>query len=182
MSPVMERVERRLAGGNNGWTSGVVPDAGGPLTILVVDDEADIAEAVAAVIHADHPDLEVVTAASGAEGLECLRQRAVALIITDFRMPAMDGLEFLEMARIIAPGTSRMMMTAFPDIDLATTALNQERISHFLLKPLKRKTIKAAVTEALGVRKQEQHRVRDLVAALHAMQDRRIRKRAGPEA
>ena len=65
-----------------------------------------------------------------------MEQQDVALVIADFRMPGMDGLDFLARAFQARPEVPRIMMTAFPDIDLVVRAVNQARITQFLLKPL----------------------------------------------
>ncbi|MFA5944826.1 MAG: response regulator [Candidatus Thermoplasmatota archaeon] len=103
--------------------------------ILVVDDEADILAAVKGFLEGAM-EVEVVTANSGAEGLEAMRSGPVDLILSDFRMPNMDGLEFLRRAAEMRPELPRVLMTAFPDMQLAISALNQAHIAHFVTKPV----------------------------------------------
>ena len=83
------------------------------LRILVVDDEADVREAVVSLLETflDHPDVR--QAGSGGEGLDELRRGKVDLIVTDFKMPGMDGAQFLREADKLFPGTPHIMVTAF---------------------------------------------------------------------
>lgn len=104
--------------------------------ILVVDDEPDILEVVSrALRHAFH-DVEVLVAEDPVVALTRLHDGAVDLIISDYRMPKMNGLEFLERAKGLAPLAPRIMMTAYPDLDLAVKAINEQDVIRFLVKPI----------------------------------------------
>lgn len=108
-------------------------------TILVVDDEDDICSSLETYLEGSMDDVEVLSKHSASEALSYLEAYPVDLIITDFRMPDLDGLEFLEKVRAVRPvrpGTPRLMMTAYPDLDLAMEAINEEQVDAFLTKPL----------------------------------------------
>jgi DNA-binding NtrC family response regulator len=66
---------------------------------------------------------DIVSAASGAEALEVLRQRDVAVIITDQRMPKMTGLELLKEAKELRPDAVGIILTAFTDVDVLIEAI-----------------------------------------------------------
>lgn len=117
--------------------------------ILVVDDEEDILTTTAALLRRRLENVEVRTASSGAEALEALRERPADLLITDFRMPHMNGLELLEAASGLSPRTRRILMTAYPDMYLAIEALNDHRISYFLVKPLDPREFPLQVADCL---------------------------------
>ena len=118
--------------------------------MIVVDDDLDIANALKMFLLDSMPGLNVVAFASGAEGLAFMRKTPVHLVMADFRMPAMDGLQFLTEARVVAPNTARIMFTAYPDMILATRALEEARIVYFFTKPLDPTNVAEVVQELLG--------------------------------
>ncbi len=85
-------------------------------------------------------DYRVVRADSGAAALELLRDlklrgQPVAVLIADYRMPGMDGIEFLEHAMDLFPTARRVLLTAYADTDAAISAINVVDLDHYLLKP-----------------------------------------------
>jgi DNA-binding NtrC family response regulator len=130
-------------------------------TILLVDDEADILTAMRRFLERRLPSIEVVTAHSGPEGLEALAARAMHLVITDYRMPEMDGMEFMAEVARRSPATLRMMMTAYPDMDLAIRAVNEQKVCYFFVKPVEPMELAKAVADALDRARRD--RLRDQV-------------------
>lgn len=104
-------------------------------TILVVDDEPDIARAVSMALRAKLPGTEVATATSGPDALAFLQTRPVDLLVTDYKMPGITGVDLLVAFHKASPTTARVMMTAYADVDVAMRALNDGHVSHFLTKP-----------------------------------------------
>lgn len=128
-------------------------DSGRAQRVLVVDDEVDILDSIQSLIESTSDHVEVTTAASGPAALKEMESTSFDLILTDYKMPEMNGLEFLAEARKVAPRTARIMLTAFPDLDLALSALNDERIEKFLVKPIEPEELLKTVQEVLDRRR-----------------------------
>jgi two-component system NtrC family sensor kinase len=118
--------------------------------VLVVDDEVDIREAMQALLQ-DVMGLEVLLAGSGRQGLDIVETAGedLRIIISDYRMPEMDGLEFLAKAQEIRPEIARVLVTAYADTTLAVRAVNEARIARFLPKPIEPAQIETLVKEIL---------------------------------
>lgn len=142
---------------------------GGPQTILVVDDEEDIRHVLRDTIEAYIDGVQVMTAANGNEALKLLKDTNVELIITDYKMPGMNGLQFLEAARRLVPNVPRILITAYPDLELAVKAINEEHISSFIPKPLTRENVVQTVSSILHERRSAVMRNRAFAAALDSM-------------
>ena len=101
--------------------------------VLFVDDDPKI---LAAFQRQLRKKVTIETVESGAEGLEVLRRNGpFSLVVTDYCMPGMNGIEFLGRAREIAPETVRMLLTGSADLGAAIQAVNQGNIFRFLTKP-----------------------------------------------
>lgn len=105
-----------------------------PWVILLVDDEPDILSSVKAIIELAIPGTHVVPANSGRHGLELLESERIDLIISDFKMPGMDGIEFLYQCRRSHPLIPRLMLTAFADDDLMRRAITDAFVDSFIPK------------------------------------------------
>jgi FixJ family two-component response regulator len=115
--------------------------------ILFVDDESAVLEAVQRMLHSS---FEVRTATSGGEGLITLdRDGPFAVLISDMRMPGMNGAEFLARARQRVPATVRILLTGHADLSTAIDAVNRGQILHFLTKPCPRDVLVAAINSGL---------------------------------
>ncbi len=109
--------------------------------LLVVDDDAQVLAAVRRDLRARYREsYAVVSASSGEEALATVRElkaRAdeLALVISDQRMPGIQGTEVLARSREIYPLARRVMLTAYSDIDAAVKAINEAHLDHYLAKP-----------------------------------------------
>lgn len=109
--------------------------------ILTVDDDPNVSRAVARDLRRHYGDrYRIVRAASGAEALTALRElklrgEQVALLLADYRMPEMNGIEFLESAMDLFPQARRVLLTAYADTEAAIDAINVVDLDHYLLKP-----------------------------------------------
>src|SRR5262245_27108832 len=98
--------------------------------ILCVDDEPNVLEGLSMHLRRGH---EVLTATSGRAGLDLLRDNpSIAVVISDMRMPQMDGATFLATARHIAPNAVRMLLTGQTEMESAISAVNDGQIFRFL--------------------------------------------------
>ena len=109
--------------------------------ILTVDDDPGVSRAVARDLRRRYGERHrIVRAESGAQALEALREMKlrgdlVAVILADYRMPEMNGIEFLEQAMDVYPGARRVLLTAYADTGAAIDAINVVDLDHYLLKP-----------------------------------------------
>ena len=109
--------------------------------IITVDDDPGVSRAVARDLRRRYGErYRIVRAESAAAALDALRQmklrgELVALILADYRMPEMNGIEFLEQAMDIYPGARRVLLTAYADTNAAIEAINVVDLDHYLLKP-----------------------------------------------
>ncbi len=115
--------------------------------ILFVDDESVLLQGYERLLR---KDFQVSTAAGGAAGLAMLqREGPFAVVISDMRMPEMDGVEFLTRARKIAPDTTRVMLTGNADLDVAIHAVNEGSVFRFLNKPSNKNVLVKTIQDAL---------------------------------
>jgi CheY-like chemotaxis protein len=120
--------------------------------ILCVDDEPQVLEGLSLHIRRRH---DVVTATSGVQALEVLqRDRGIMVVMSDMRMPAMDGAAFLSRCCELVPDATRLLLTGQAELSSAIAAINQGRIFRFLTKPCDPPDLLAAVEAAVA-----QHRL-----------------------
>src|SRR3954465_4406132 len=109
--------------------------------LMTVDDDPGVSRAVARDLRRKYgSDFPIVRAESGADALDALKELTLrgeptAAILADYRMPGMNGVEFLEAAMDIAPHARRALLTAYADTDAAIRAINVVDVDHYLLKP-----------------------------------------------
>ncbi len=109
--------------------------------LLTVDDDISVLEALVQDLRRHYGGrYRIIRAASGQAGLDvCIelkrRGEAVALLLSDQRMPGMSGVEFLEKSIAIVPAAKRVLLTAYADTDAAIRAINAAKIHYYLTKP-----------------------------------------------
>ena len=120
--------------------------------ILLVDDEVAILDALRRQLRRI---FEVTTATGGVEALDVMRSTApFAAIVSDMRMPGMDGATFLAAARSTHPDTVRMLLTGQADMQSAIAAINDGQIYRFLTKPCPTETLVDAIRDGVTLYRQ----------------------------
>ena len=116
--------------------------------ILAVDDEVNILHSLRRLLRREN--YELLTASSGEEGLKILKEEGeINLIISDQRMPGMQGVEFLKKAMEICPDTIRIILSGYTDVNAITAAINEGHIYQFILKPWNDEELKSIIKRAL---------------------------------
>ncbi len=116
--------------------------------ILCVDDEQPVLDAYKRTLR---KVLDIETELGGQQGLEAISKRGpYAVVVSDMRMPGIDGIQFLSKVHELAPDTVRMMLTGMPDQQTAIDAVNEGNIFRFLTKPCSPETLAKAL--AAGIR------------------------------
>lgn len=115
--------------------------------ILMVDDDPNLLASCKRQLRNDYI---IESAVDGEEALKKIGENGgYAVIISDFQMPKMNGVEFLSKTREIAPDTVRMLLTGHADMETATGAINQGNIFRFLVKPCSMDDLKQAINAGL---------------------------------
>ena len=116
-------------------------------TLLLVDDEPGILSSLRRLLRP--MGYAIHTAESGKAGLEILEQQAIDLVISDMRMPEMDGAKFLEQVRQRWPETVRILLTGYSDITSTIEAINRGEIYRYISKPWDDHDITLIIRDAL---------------------------------
>lgn len=128
------------------------------MNLLFVDDEVNILKALRRLFRG--AEYNVQTAESGAEGLAILEQTPIDLVISDMRMPQMNGAEFLTHVAERWPETVRVLLTGYADIDSTVAAVNKGRIYCYISKPWEDNELKILVNNAIDQKRLREERQR----------------------
>ena len=128
------------------------------INLLFVDDEVNILKALRRLFRG--AEYNVLTAESGAEGLTILEQTPIDLVISDMRMPQMNGAEFLTRAAERWPETVRVLLTGYADIESTVEAVNKGRIYCYISKPWEDNELKILVSNAVDQKRLREERQR----------------------
>lgn len=102
-------------------------------TILVVDDEPNVLRSLKRLLFGT--DYNVLTAASGEEALTLFGAQDIHLVISDYRMPGMNGVEFLSQVKKLHPETIRIVLSGYADAHAIVEAINDGEVYKFIAKP-----------------------------------------------
>lgn len=153
-------------------------------TLLCVDDEPNILSSLRRLFRAK--GYRVLVAESGNAGLQVLATEAVDLVISDMRMPEMDGAHFLELVRGRWPDTIRILLTGYADVSSIIEAINRGEIYRYIAKPWDDNDMLLVVRDALERKVLENEKLRleeltqrqnDELKALNASLEEKVRDR-----
>jgi two-component system, probable response regulator PhcQ len=116
-------------------------------TILIVDDEEKIIKAIQRTLRKEN--YHIFTALGGQEGLNLLEMREFDLVMSDQKMPGMDGVTFLQKVKAEQPRTLTIMLTGENDIQVAMQAINEAGVYKFIMKPWDDDDLKITIRRAL---------------------------------
>jgi two-component system response regulator YesN len=115
--------------------------------MVVVDDEYIVVEGIKAMVKRQHPDYEVVGwAYDGLHALEVIRELQPDLVITDIRIPGLDGLSLIETAREFCPDTAFVVISGYTEFEYARRALSL-RVKGYIDKPVSMDKLKAVLDQ-----------------------------------
>jgi DNA-binding NtrC family response regulator len=127
---------------------------------LLVDDEVNVLRALSRLLRRDN--YRILTAESPFEAFELLALNKVQVVISDQRMPAMNGTEFLSKVKDLHPETVRIVLSGYTDLQTVTDAINHGAIYRFLTKPWEDDALRETIREAF--RRYEGHATPDPVS------------------
>ncbi|MCM8800665.1 MAG: response regulator [Candidatus Omnitrophica bacterium] len=117
-------------------------------TILLVDDERNILNSLTRLLKTE--DRQIITAETATEAWEKIKSlNGVDLVITDYRLPDISGIEFLIKVKHAYPDTVRMLITGYPDLYSAIQAINMGQVYRYIPKPWDNEELKLIVNQAL---------------------------------
>jgi DNA-binding response OmpR family regulator len=102
-------------------------------TVLLVDDDPEIRAALRRALRGS--EYQVIEAPDGETGLAVFRTNPIDIVISDYEMPGMDGLDLLQRVRLQHPRVLRILLTGRADVQVAMRALNEGAANRMLLKP-----------------------------------------------
>jgi response regulator RpfG family c-di-GMP phosphodiesterase len=118
-----------------------------PWTILCVDDEPNILSSLRRALR--NPQYRVLTAPGGHEAIAIMEAAPADLVISDMRMPGMDGAQLLGQIRRRWPRTMRILLTGYADVDSTIAAINEGQIYRYVNKPWDDGELQVTVAQAL---------------------------------
>ena len=131
--------------------------------VLAVDDEPQVLRAVERTLAVEQEDLLVETCSDPLEAVEILKENPPKVLISDYRMPGMNGVELLQRATEITPDTVRILLTGYADREQVIEAINAGKIFRFVSKPWDQTALGNLAREAIDIHDRTVNRKRSVV-------------------
>lgn len=122
------------------------------IRILFVDDEAQMLTALSRVFRGKQYDIH--TANSGAEGIDLIKEHSFDVIISDMRMPEMDGATFLAQTITLSPDSRRILLTGYSDQESTIRAINEGQVHQYMTKPWDNDELKQTVEKEFAAKQE----------------------------
>ena len=120
-----------------------------PIRIMIVDDHPNTARMLARVLSKFDEDVDILTASSGEDAIERIGDEGLDILITDYMMPGMNGLELIEKLSTNQKPTHTILITAYDTPALASSAQNM-KVTDYLVKPVQPEKIHSLVSEIIN--------------------------------
>ena len=145
--------------------------------VLLVDDEESILNSLRRLLRSQPYD--VVLATSGAQALEIMATRPIDLVMSDARMPGMDGATLLAEVHRLYPGARRILLTGYADLTTIVKAINDGQIHRYISKPWNDEELQLILQQTLEHQRLERltHAQNDQLKALNATLEKRVTAR-----
>ena len=129
-----------------------------PDVVLLIDDDPDVLLSLRKELRKQN--LTVLTTLEAREGVSLAKRHKPGIVICDFKMPELSGIEVCEAIHQVTPDTSRVMLTGFSDVDSVVGAINRGHVNRFLCKPLDPEVLQLTIAELVGIGRVRLERVK----------------------
>lgn len=133
--------------------------------ILIVDDERQIIKSLKRLLNSEA--YLIFSTTMPEEAVEILQQSKIDVMVCDQRMPNISGLELLKYSKRISPGTVKILMTGYSDIDIAVSSINEGNIFYYISKPWDNENLKAVIKRAVEYSSEQKENEAKLSAAIN---------------
>ena len=123
-------------------------------SVLIVDDERIEREGIAALLQMGNYNLEILEAVNGKEALTILKEKKPEILLSDIRMPFMDGIELTRQAKIMNPDMAVVIFSGFSDFNYAKEAI-RNGVLEYILKPVDFQRLSELVAKTVAEIKEE---------------------------
>jgi DNA-binding NtrC family response regulator len=117
-------------------------------TVLIVDDEEMVAASIQTFLELE-TSYRVLTSTSPVAALDSFLDDEIDVVVADFMMPVMDGVEFLKRVRAARPETTRVLLTGYADVQNAIRAINEAGLYYYLQKPWDNEHLKLIIRNGI---------------------------------